>query len=221
MKSLFIRLLPLVLLLPALGCAQGDLTSSKTFQEMNKRPTGAKTGKSDTATFAAGCFWCVEAQFKQLKGVKKVVSGYTGGTAVNPSYRQVCTGTTGHAEACNIIYNPSVISYDELLAAFFEAHDPTSLNRQGADEGTQYRSAIFYHNAEQKKLAEYYINRLNEEKAYDRPIVTAVSAYGPFYVAENYHQDYYELNGTEPYCRMVIAPKLEKFKKVFKDKLKG
>lgn len=151
MNTTVIRVLLLSLFLPALGCAQGDLTRSKTFQDMNKPNMAPKTNKVDTATFAAGCFWCVEAQFKQLKGVKTVVSGYTGGTAVNPTYRQVCTGNTGHAEACNIIYNPSVISYDELLAAFFEAHDPTSLNRQGADEGTQYRSAIFYHNAAQKK----------------------------------------------------------------------
>lgn len=181
--------------------------------------TQTKSGY-DTATFAAGCFWCVEAQFKELKGVEKVTSGFTGGTVPNPSYEQVCTGTTGHAEACNIIYDPSVISYDELLAAFFVAHDPTQLNRQGGDIGTQYRSAIFYHNAEQKKLAEYYIGKLNQEKAYPNPIVTQVQPYTIFYPAENYHQDYYANNGSVPYCRLVIKPKLDKFEKVFKDKIK-
>lgn len=176
--------------------------------------------KLDTATFAAGCFWCVEAQFKELKGVEKVISGFTGGTVANPSYEEVCTGTTGHAEACNIIYNPSVISYDELLKAFFVTHDPTQLDRQGDDIGTQYRSAIFYHNAQQKKIAEYYINKLNAEKVYPNPIVTQVQPFTVFYKAENYHQDYYSKNGSAPYCQLVIKPKLEKFEKVFKDKLK-
>nr|WP_219847954.1 peptide-methionine (S)-S-oxide reductase MsrA [Sphingobacterium gobiense] len=175
---------------------------------------------ADTATFAAGCFWCVEEQFKQLAGVSAVISGYTGGHVRNPSYRQVTTGRTGHAEACNIIYNPAEISYDELLAAFFVAHDPTQLNRQGADVGTQYRSAIFYHNANQKRLAEFYIKQLDDEKAYDKKIVTEVSPYDKFYVAEDYHQDYYVNNMSEPYCQMVIQPKLEKFRKVFKGKLK-
>ncbi|MEP7259078.1 MAG: peptide-methionine (S)-S-oxide reductase MsrA [Flavitalea sp.] len=176
--------------------------------------------KTDTATFAAGCFWCVEAQFSQLKGVTKVSSGYTGGKAVNPSYEKVCTGATGHAEACNIIYDPSVISYNELLEAFFEAHDPTQLNRQGYDVGTQYRSAIFYHNAMQKEAAELYIKRLNSEKAFAQPVVTAIDPFTKFYVAENYHQEYFALHGSEPYCKRVIAPKLDHFKNVFKDKLK-
>ena len=176
--------------------------------------------KTDTATLAGGCFWCVEGQLKQLDGVIQVISGYTGGTVVNPTYKQVCTGTTGHAEACNVIYDPEQISYDELLQAFFVAHDPTQLNRQGNDIGTQYRSAIFYHNDEQKKLATYYINKLNEEKVYDNKIVTEISPLTVFYTAEDYHQDYYENNMNEPYCRMVIQPKLEKFKKVFADKLK-
>ncbi|MGS2739486.1 peptide-methionine (S)-S-oxide reductase MsrA [Sinomicrobium sp. M5D2P17] len=176
--------------------------------------------KMDTATFAAGCFWCVETQFQQLEGVKKVISGFTGGTVANPSYKQVTTGKTGHAEACNIIYDPSVISFDELLEAFFVAHDPTQLNRQGNDIGTQYRSAIFYHNNSQKDKAGYYIKRLNEEKAYDKPVVTEIAPYSVFYKAEDYHQDYYNQNKSEPYCQYVIQPKLEKFKKVFKDKLK-
>ncbi|MBD1426016.1 peptide-methionine (S)-S-oxide reductase MsrA [Sphingobacterium arenae] len=175
---------------------------------------------TDTATFAAGCFWCVEEQFKQLEGVISVISGYTGGHVRNPTYRQVTTGRTGHAEACNIIYNPAEISYDELLAAFFVAHDPTQLNRQGADVGTQYRSAIFYHDDNQKKRANFYIKQLDDEGAYSKKIVTEVSPYDKFYEAEDYHQDYYINNMSEPYCQMVIQPKLEKFKKVFKGKLK-
>ncbi len=174
----------------------------------------------DTATFATGCFWCTEAKFQQLKGVKKVMSGYTGGTVKNPSYEQVCTGNTGHAEACNIVYDPKVISYDDLLEAFFVAHDPTQLNRQGNDVGTQYRSAVFYHNAAQKDKANYYISKLNAAKAYKDKIVTLVVPAVAFYKAENYHQNYYNLNGSQPYCKYVIQPELEKFKKVFAKKLK-
>ncbi len=207
--------------LPMVSCAQhADASGSKTFKEMNRSPKNGTQAMKDTATFAAGCFWCVEAQFKELNGVSNVSSGYTGGTVAHPSYKAVCSGTTGHAEACNIIYDPSVVSYDELLAAFFTAHDPTQLNRQGNDVGTQYRSAIFYHNGTQKKLAEYYIGRLNAEKAFTQPVVTTVGPYSTFYKAENYHQDYYALNGAEPYCRMIIAPKVDNFKKVFRDKLK-
>lgn len=174
----------------------------------------------DTATFATGCFWCTEAKFKQLKGVEKVTSGFAGGHVVNPTYQQVCTGNTGHAEACNIVYAPSVITYDELLEAFFVAHDPTQLNRQGNDVGTQYRSAIFYHNAAQKQKAAYYINKLNVEKAYKSPIVTEVTPYTAFYKAEDYHQNYFSQNQGQPYCKYVIQPELDKFNKVFKDKLK-
>ena len=176
--------------------------------------------KTDTATFATGCFWCTEAKFKQLKGVKTVVSGFSGGTVANPTYKQVCTETTGHAEACNIIYDPAQISYDELIEAFFVAHDPTQLNRQGNDVGTQYRSAIFYHNTAQKQKAEYYIAKLNAEKAYKSKIVTEVTPYKVFYKAEDYHQNYFAQNGSQPYCKYVRQPELEKFKKVFKDKLK-
>jgi peptide-methionine (S)-S-oxide reductase len=179
-----------------------------------------KLSKTDTATFATGCFWCTEAKFQQLKGVIKVTSGFTGGHVANPTYEQVCTGETGHAEACNIVYDPSVISYDDLLQAFFVAHDPTQLNRQGNDVGTQYRSAIFYHNAQQKQKAEYYINKLNEAKAYKSKIVTQVTPYTVFYKAEGYHQNYYNLHGDQPYCKYVIQPELEKFKAVFKNKLK-
>jgi peptide-methionine (S)-S-oxide reductase len=175
---------------------------------------------TDTATFAAGCFWCVEAVFQELKGVHSVTSGYTGGKIKNPSYREVCTGMTGHAEACQIVYDPKVISYDELLEAFWGSHNPTTLNRQGADQGTQYRSAIFYHNEKQKELAEAYKSRLNSEMAFDKPVVTEISPAGIFYKAEDYHQNYFNENGNAPYCSFVIVPKLEKFRKVFKDKLK-
>jgi len=203
------------------ACAQDhDISQSKSFKEMAASRAGAKTKKLDTATFATGCFWCTEAKFQQLKGVKKVTSGFIGGTVPNPTYKEVCTGTTGHAEACNIVYDPSVISYDELLAAFFTAHDPTSLNRQGNDEGTQYRSAVFYHGAAQKEKVKYYIAKLNEEKVYHSKIVTQVAPYTVFYKAEDYHQNYYNLNTNQGYCKYVIQPELEKFKQVFKDKLK-
>lgn len=177
-------------------------------------------GGLDTATFAAGCFWCVEAQFLELAGVKEVISGYTGGDTKNPTYKTVVNGNTGHAEAINIIYDSDVISFDQLLEAFFVAHDPTQLNRQGNDIGSQYRSAIFFHNAAQRDLATYYISKLNAEKVYDKPIVTQVRAYTKFYEAEDYHKNYYALNPNNPYCTQVIQPKLEKFKKVFADKLK-
>lgn len=177
-------------------------------------------GTLDTATFAGGCFWCTEAQFQVLRGVDTVISGYTGGTVPNPSYKQVTTGRTGHAEAINVIYRPDVITYDELLEAFFIAHDPTQLNRQGNDIGTQYRSAIFYHNDDQKEKAAYYIRRLTEEKIYDQPIVTRLEPYTVFYVAEDYHQNYFRLNPAQAYCQYVIVPKLEKFRKVFKERLK-
>lgn len=228
MKSIQINqlvkhLLIATLWLPIAACAQNktDISHSKAFQAMESSKPLTTSSKTDTATFAAGCFWCVEAQFQQLKGVDTVISGFTGGTVPNPSYEQVCTGTTRHAEACNIVYEPAIISYDELLAAFFMAHDPTQLNRQGDDVGTQYRSAIFYRNTQQKDKANYYIKRLNEEKAYDQPIVTQVQPLTAFYKAEGYHQDYYNNNGSQPYCQLVIRPKLEKFKKVFKDKLKN
>ena len=176
--------------------------------------------KLDTATFATGCYWCTEAKFKLLKGVESVVSGYAGGNAVNPSYKLVCTGTTGHAEACNIIYDPSQISYDELLAAFFKSHDPTQLNRQGNDVGTQYRSAIFYHNSVQKQKASYYIDRLNKEQAYKSRIVTEISPFTVFYPAGPDMQDYFAKPPEQQYCRYVIQPEVEKFKKIFKGKLK-
>ncbi|QEH44042.1 peptide-methionine (S)-S-oxide reductase MsrA [Chitinophaga sp. XS-30] len=172
------------------------------------------------ATFGTGCFWCTEAQFQQLEGVLRVESGYSGGSKPNPTYEEVSTGLSGHAEVVQITYDPAKISFETLLEAFWQAHDPTTLNRQGNDVGPQYRSVIFYHDEEQQRLAELYKKKLNEEKVYDDPIVTEISPYKAFYVAENYHQDYYNLNGSQPYCTYVIKPKLEKFKKVFKDKLK-
>ncbi|WP_198315862.1 peptide-methionine (S)-S-oxide reductase MsrA [Chitinophaga tropicalis] len=176
--------------------------------------------KTEKATFGGGCFWCTEAQFQYLDGVLKVESGYAGGTVPNPTYEQVCTGTTGHAEVIQVTYDPSKITYEELLQAFWQSHDPTQLNRQGNDVGTQYRSVIFYHNEEQHKLAEFYKDKLQHSGAYDEPVVTEISPIDKFYKAENYHQNYYNQNGSQPYCHFVIAPKLEKFKKVFKDKLK-
>lgn len=177
--------------------------------------------KLDTATFATGCFWCTEAIFQRLKGVELVKSGYSGGELINPSYEEVCTGTTGHAECCQILFNPVVISYDELLEVFWKTHDPTTLNRQGNDVGTQYRSAIFYHNGEQKGKAEKYKVLLSESGAFNSPIVTSIEPYKNFYMAEMDHQNYYNSNPEQMYCRYVIVPKLEKFEKVFHDKLKN
>lgn len=205
-----------MLLFTACSSAQSKSGKTKGEQQMSTE----QNKNLEIATFAAGCFWCVEAQYQQLEGVEKVESGYLGGHVDNPTYKQVCTGTTGHAEACNIYYNPEKITYDELLAAFWIAHDPTTLNRQGNDVGTQYRSAIFYHNDEQKQKAEEYKQRLNEEKAYDNPVVTEISPYTTFYKAEEYHQNYYNENGSQPYCVFVVKPKLDKFIKVFADKLK-
>jgi peptide-methionine (S)-S-oxide reductase len=193
---------------------------SKTFEEMNTAPKD-NAHRTEVATFGAGCFWCTEAQFQQLKGVERVESGYSGGQLANPTYKQVCTGTTGHAEVCNIYYDPSVVSFDELLAAFWTCHDPTQLNRQGNDVGTQYRSVVFYHNDEQKHKAEEYKKKLNDEKAWDKPVVTEIAPFTIFYKAEDYHQNYYNENGDAPYCHFVVGPKVEKFKIVFKGKLKS
>jgi peptide-methionine (S)-S-oxide reductase len=180
-------------------------------------PAGVKT---DTATFGTGCFWCTEAVFQELKGVLKVSSGYSGGQVAGPTYEEVCAGTTGHAECLQLVYDTAVISFDELLEVFFQSHDPTTLNRQGNDVGTQYRSAIFYHDEEQKKKAEHYKAELDRNGAYDKPIVTEIVPFKTFYPAEDYHQNYYNTNGSQPYCYLVIRPKLEKFEKAFKDKLR-
>lgn len=192
--------------------------------ESAARPSEAEPARAanlETATFGAGCFWCVEAVFQRLKGVESVASGYSGGQVANPTYKQVCTGTTGHAEVCQITYDPRQLSFEQLLEVFWKTHDPTTLNRQGNDVGTQYRSVIFYHSEEQKKLAQQYKARLDSSGAFPAPIVTEIAPFTVFYKAEDYHQNYYRENPSQGYCRMVIAPKMEKFEKVFAEKLKG
>ncbi len=173
-----------------------------------------------TATLAGGCFWCLEAVYDELKGVQSVESGYSGGRVESPSYRDVCTGNTGHAEVVQIQFDPNIISYRDLLNVFFTIHDPTTLNRQGADIGTQYRSAIFYHDEEQKKIAEEGIQDLNAKKIWDNPIVTEVTKFDKFYKAEDYHQEYFANNPYQPYCQVVVAPKVAKFRKHFIEMLK-
>jgi len=192
---------------------------------INKMPGEAAMSPSEkknteTATFAGGCFWCTEAVFDRLKGVSKVTSGYTGGQVPDPTYKQVCEGTTGHAEAVQIVYDPKVITFDQLLDVFFHTHDPTTLNRQGADTGTQYRSSVFYHNEEQKAAAKKVIDALNAAEVFDNPIVTKLEKLGKWYPAEDYHQQYFELNGRQPYCQVVINPKIAKFRKRYKTMLK-
>ena len=190
-------------------------------KEEFKEPVKVKVKEGmEVATFAGGCFWCTEAVFLEIKGVEKVVSGYIGGKTVNPTYKDICTGETGHAEAIQITFNPNEVAYEDLLEVFFGTHDPTTLNRQGADVGTQYRSAIFYHSEAQKVKAENYIQLLEKEKLYDKKIVTKVSSATVFYPAEDYHQNYYNQNSSQGYCQMVIAPKLEKLRKYYKSKLK-
>ncbi len=174
----------------------------------------------DTATFGEGCFWCTEAFFQRINGVEKVLSGYGGGFVENPTYEQVCDKNTGHIELCRIIYDPAKVSYDELLEVFWKTHDPTTMDQQGNDVGPQYRSAIFYHNADQKEKAEKYKAALDKSGAWPKPIVTVIEPFKNFYPAENYHQNYYNSNQNQGYCRFVIQPKLEKFEKVFKAKLK-
>jgi peptide-methionine (S)-S-oxide reductase len=188
----------------------------------NKIMSTTPSANTDTATLANGCFWCTEAIFEELDGVISATSGYTGGKVDNPTYKQVCSGQTGHAECLQIVYDPKKISFDELLEVFWETHDPTTLNQQGADVGTQYRSGVFYHNEEQKQKAEKYKAELDKSGAFDKPIVTEITPFTKFYPAEDYHQQYFENNeDANPYCRIVIRPKLDKFRKVFKDKLKA
>jgi len=209
-----------------ISCSNGKTKESvefKTASDYNKNTEITMENNNEnleTATFGAGCFWCVEAVFLELKGVKSVISGYAGGTTINPTYKDICTGTTGHAEVAQIVFDPSVISYDELLEVFWKTHDPTTLNSQGADHGTQYRSVIFYHNETQKQLAEKYKSELDKSGAWEKPIITEISSLPVFYKAENYHQDYYNNNKNQGYCQYVIQPKLEKFRKVFSAKLK-
>ena len=198
--------------------AQGTLKSQGpgTLLEPADAPTGLAR-----ATFASGCFWCSEALFQQLKGVKSVVSGYSGGTLKNPNYEDVSTGMTGHAEAIQVTYDSSVITYPELLEVFWKTHDPTTKNRQGADVGTQYRSVIFYHNDEQRKLAEEYKKKLDASEAFGSPIVTQIVPFTEFYRAEDYHQNFYANHSRQRYCMLVIGPKLDKLKEVFHEKLKA
>ncbi|HOZ84879.1 MAG TPA: peptide-methionine (S)-S-oxide reductase MsrA [Niabella sp.] len=177
--------------------------------------------KKDTATFANGCFWCTEAIFQEVKGVEKVTSGYTDGRTENPTYEEVCSGSTGYAEALQIVFDPAVISFDELLEVFWKTHDPTTLNRQGNDVGTQYRSGIYYHNEAQREKADFYKTALDSSGAFDHPIVTEIKPYRNFYAAEGYHQSYFSNNENKnPYCKIVIRPKVDKFRLAFKDKLK-
>lgn len=197
------------------SCAQ-----NKTEKEIKKMETKVESGSKEAATFGAGCFWCVEAVFQRLDGVISIESGYSGGKIKNPSYREVCEGTTGHAEVCRILYDPKKISFTELLEVFWKTHDPTTLNRQGNDHGTQYRSVIFYHSEEQKELAKKYKDEINKSGAYPNPVITEISPLINYYPAEDYHQNYYNQNGSEGYCRYVIQPKVEKFEKIFGKKLK-
>ena len=199
-----------------IGCKE---TKSEITQE-SKTIMNEQNSNNEVATFGSGCFWCTEAIFERVKGVSSVISGYSGGSVANPTYKEVCNGNTGHAECTQINFDPSVISFDELLEIFWKMHDPTTLNRQGNDVGTQYRSVIFYHNEEQKQKAEYYKNKLSEEKIWDKPIVTEITKFEKFYPAEDYHQEYYDNNPNQGYCAYVITPKVEKFEKIFKDKLK-
>jgi len=176
--------------------------------------------KLETTTLGAGCFWCVEAIFQGLKGVKSVVSGYSGGSVPNPTYNDVCSGNTGYAEVCQIKFDPDKISFGEILDVFWEVHDPTTLNRQGADVGTQYRSAIFYHNEKQKEIAERSKKKIDASGIFSNPVITEISAYQNFYQAEDYHQNYFDNNPNQPYCRIVISPKLKKFREKYKGSLK-
>lgn len=202
------------------ACAQQPKSTEYKSSEKTKMTETKNNGVTETATFGAGCFWCVEAVFQEMKGVIKVTSGYSGGTVKNPGYKEVCTGLTGHAEVCQIEFDPKQVSFKELLEAFWQTHDPTTLNRQGNDAGTQYRSVIFYHNETQKQLAEKYKEELNKSGAFDKPIVTVIDPFTIFYPAEDYHQNYFNQNGDAPYCQYVIKPKVDKFRKVFHDKLK-
>lgn len=195
------------------------LVSTGLLAQNKNNPTIAKP-KLESITLGGGCYWCVEAVYENLRGVQSVVSGFAGGTVANPSYEEVSSGETGHAECVQITYDPTVTSLDEIFKVFFSVHDPTTLNRQGADEGTQYRSVIFYQNPQQKKAAQEIIAALKKAKVYNRPIVTTIEPLTKFYKAENYHQDYFAKNPNQPYCQMVIQPKVEKFEKLFKSRLK-
>jgi peptide-methionine (S)-S-oxide reductase len=210
-----------VLVAVALNPAEAQRTKARgASSSVQAKPTGDEAEKLDKATFGGGCFWCTEAFFQELKGVESVVSGYSGGFVENPTYKAVCTGRTGHAEVIQLTYHPSEITYTELLEVFWKTHDPTTLNRQGPDIGPQYRSVIFHHDDEQKKLATYYKAKLNENRAFGAPVVTEISPFTKFYPAEKYHQDFFQLNPRQQYCARIIAPKMKKFRRVFEEKLK-
>ena len=188
-------------------------------EEPNETIDATPRGR-EVATLGGGCFWCTEAVFDDLKGVESVESGYSGGMIANPTYAQVCSGTTGHAEVIQITFDPQVVSFKQILEIFFTVHDPTTLNRQGADVGTQYRSVIFYHDEEQRRVAEQVIKELDAQRVWNAPIVTELAPFEKFYVAEDYHQEYFRLNGSQPYCRMVVAPKVAKFREHYREQLK-
>lgn len=215
-KKLKIAFTTLLIIISFIGCNEGK---SEVKKEM-KKIMNDKNPNLETATFGSGCFWCTEAIFERVNGVISVVSGYSGGEVENPTYTEVCNGTTGHAECTQITFDSSIVSYDELLEIFWKTHDPTTLDKQGNDVGTQYRSVIFYHNNEQLQKAEYYKSKLTEEKIWDKPIVTEITKFEKFYPAEDYHQEYYDNNRNQGYCSFIITPKVEKFEKIFKDKLK-
>lgn len=216
MKSITAVLLAMV----SMAC-QSKETPKKEITQLDKGEINMDNKKTETAIFAGGCFWCTEAFFTDLKGVEKVVSGYIGGKTENPTYKEICEGYTGHAEAIKITFNPEEISYEDLLEIHFATHDPTTINRQGADVGTQYRSEIFYTSEAQKASAENFIKLLTDQKIFEKKIVTKVTAAPKFYPAEEYHQDYYAINPDQPYCQAVIAPKLAKLKKNYQSKLKS
>lgn len=218
-RSLFLcmdaSLIGLATSLALLGCQ-----ATNPAETMRPIPAEQRPAHTDTAVFGAGCFWCVEAVFSELDGVLEVTSGYAGGHVKNPSYKEVCAGTTGHAEVARIVFDPARIGFEDLLEVFWLTHDPTTLNRQGADIGTQYRSAVFATGPEQRLLAEAYKARLDKSGAFPSPIVTEIAELTTFYPAEDYHQDYYALNGDQGYCQLVIRPKMDKFRKAFAGKLK-
>lgn len=210
-------ILGIITLFASVSCGQ-KTENQKISKKMNEEKVNM--AEMETITFGAGCFWCVEAVFQQIEGVVKVESGYSNGTAKNPSYREVCTGNTGHAEVVQVTFDPKKVSFDTILEIFWKTHDPTTLNRQGADEGTQYRSAVFYANEAQKQAAESWKKKLNDEHVFPNPIITEITPLSNYSKAEDYHQDYYDLNGHNPYCQVVIKPKMDKLQKTFKDKLK-
>lgn len=208
-----------LLLLASMACAQQSNKQQKRMEELPKT-TVTVPQNLEVATLGSGCFWCIEAIYQDLQGVYEVKSGYSGGHINQPTYRQVTSGTTGHAEVIQFFYDPKIISYEDILEIFWSTHDPTTLNRQGADVGPQYRSAVFYHSDSQREKAAFYKKRLDQSGAFNKPIVTEITEFSNFFVAEDYHQNYFKDNGMQPYCQFVIRPKIEKFKSAFADKLK-